>query len=193
MSAQDPLPIASPSQTVGPYFAVGPCPDDRYATMASSDTPGDHISLRVRVLDGDGAPVSDAMVELWQADARGAYVRGTPGAWGPTATFSGFGRLGTAADGWCAFETIRPGAVADEAHGVQAPHINVCLFARGLLRQLYTRIYFAGDAALATDPVLALVPEDRRATLLAHPAADAQAWEFVVRLQGDQETVFFAL
>lgn len=193
MSAQDPRPIASPSQTVGPYFAVGPCPDDRYAVMATADTPGEHITLRIRVLDGDGAPVSDAMVELWQADANGAYVMGRPGDWAPRDSFSGFGRLGTTSDGWCTFETIRPGAFADTTHGQQAPHINVCLFARGLLRHVYTRIYFAGDARLGTDPVLSLVPDDRRSTLLAQPGPDASTWEFIVHLQGDRETVFFEL
>ena len=110
----------------------------------------------------------DAMIELWQPDA-------------------GFGRLGTNNDGWCRFETVRPAA---SAGATEAPHINVCVFARGLLRHLYTRIYFEGDAALDQDPLLSVVPEARRPTLLARRPAD-RTWEFVVRLQGADETVFF--
>ncbi len=136
--------------------------------MVVKDAPGEHIHLTVRVLDGDGAPVSDAMIELWQPEA-------------------GFGRLGTNSDGWCRFETVRPDRVAG---ATEAPHINVCLFARGLLRHLYTRIYFEGDADLDHDPVLSAVPEDRRPTLLARLSA-GHTWEFVVRLQGADETVFF--
>ena len=106
--------------------------------------------------------------------------------------FCGFGRLPTGADGSCTFETIRPGRVADGAGPAQAPHINVCLFARGLLRQVYTRIYFAGDELIATDAVLAQVPESRRHTLVAHETTPG-AWLFDIRLQGDGETVFFDL
>jgi len=160
--------------------------------MASADTPGDAIYLRVRVLDGDGVPVNDALVELWQADAAGA-VSTQPAAGQAPPSFSGFGRLATNDDGWCTFETIRPGAERG-AEGVhQAAHFTVCLFMRGLLRHLYTRIYFAGDPALETDSLLGIVPEARRPTLLAHPGADGATWEFIVRLQGDGETVFFAL
>ena len=184
--------VASASQTVGPFFHVGPARTDHLGRMASADTPGEAMHLRVRVLDGDGAPVNDAMVELWQADARGASSA-PPAAGEAPSSFSGFGRLATNDDGWCTFETIRPGAErgAEDVH--QAGHFTVCLFMRGLLRHLYTRIYFAGDPALETDPLLGLVPEARRHTLVAHPCADGTTWEFTVRLQGDGETAFFDL
>ena len=170
MTGPDPShpPIATSSLTVGPFFHVGPMKTDQFGRVVAPTAAGEHIQLAVRVLDGDGVPVSDAMIELWQPDA-------------------GFGRLGTNNEGSCRFETVRP-VPAEGA--VEAPHINVCVFARGLLRHLYTRIYFEGDASLDRDPLLSLVPEDRRGTLLARPAA-AGTWAFVVRLQGDGETVFF--
>jgi len=130
---------------------------------------------------------------LWQADAAGRYVRpAEPQDVLTPEGFCGFGRLPTGADGSCTFETIRPGRVPDGAGQTQAPHINVCLFARGLLRQVYTRIYFAGDELIATDVVLAQVPESRRHTLVAHETTPG-AWLFDIRLQGDGETVFFDL
>ena len=175
-------PIASPSQTVGPFFHVA-VDSDRLGRLVTDETDGERIRLRVGVFDGDGQPVDDALVEIWQANAAGEYASGS---------FTGFGRLATGADGWCLFETIRPGAVADVENGRQAPHINVCIFARGLLRHLNTRAYFDGDPALGSDPILALVPHDRVDTLLAHRStAQDDVWEFVVRLQGDGETVFF--
>jgi protocatechuate 3,4-dioxygenase alpha subunit len=156
--------------------------------MVSNATPGNRITLRLRVLDGEGAAVPDALIELWQADREGRYSA-SPAPAAPPPVFSGFGRLGTDADGWCAFETIRPGAVAGTG---QAPHVNVCLMARGLQRHLYTRLYFDGDAGLEADPVLALVDAGRRHTLLAREASPA-VWELVIRLQGDGETAFFDL
>jgi protocatechuate 3,4-dioxygenase, alpha subunit len=172
-------PVATPSQTVGPFFHFGLTTNAGLGVVAPPAA-GTPMRLRVTVLDGEGAPVPDAMIELYQADAQGVYAR---------APFTGFGRLPTGEDGSCVFETIRPGAVADGRGGLQAPHVNVCLFARGLLRHLYTRIYFAGDA-LEGDPILALVPEERRQTLVASPGDDG-AFAIAVRLQGEQETVFF--
>jgi len=185
--------IATSSQTVGPFFHFGLADHATLGCLVCPDTRGERIRLKIRVFDGDGAPLPDALVELWQADADGVYVRpddpmdvlAPPG-------FCGFGRLPTGADGACVFETIRPGQVPDAQRGPQASHINVCLFARGLLRQVYTRSYFEGDAALESDAVLALVPEDRRPTLLAK-LRDSGEWLFDVRLQGDGETVFFDL
>ena len=106
--------------------------------------------------------------------------------------FSGFGRLATAEDGSCTFETIRPGCVAGPRETVQAPHINVSILGRGILKRLSTRLYFAGEPANHADPILALVPENRRPTLLAHPDPDRIGnWVFDVRLRGEGETVFF--
>jgi protocatechuate 3,4-dioxygenase alpha subunit len=104
--------------------------------------------------------------------------------------FPGFGRLGTDEAGWSRFETIRPGAVRTPDGQTQASHINICVLARGLLRHLQTRAYFDGDAALERDPLLSIVPADRRRTLIAREAT-ASTWELVIRLQGADETVFF--
>jgi protocatechuate 3,4-dioxygenase, alpha subunit len=175
-------PVATPSQTVGPFFHFGLATNEALGRIAGD---GERIRLRVRVLDGDGLPVPDALVETYQADADGVYAR---------APFTGFGRLPTREDGACVFDTIVPGAVEGRAGQPQAPHINVCLLARGLLRQVYTRLYFAGHTLNATDPLLALVPADRRETLLAsRVAGEGETWEFLIRLQGEAETVFFDL
>ena len=182
--------VASASQTVGPFFHVGPCASDRCGVVAGPGVPGERIRVRVRVLDGDGAPVDDAMVELRQADARGVYAPPPQRPDDPPPAFAGFGRLHTSTDGDCCFETIRPGASADAAG---AAHVTVCLFMRGLLRHLYTRLYFEDDPALDRDPILSLVPAERRPTLLARRASDGVTWDFVVRLQGPGETVFFDL
>jgi protocatechuate 3,4-dioxygenase, alpha subunit len=199
-------PIATPSQTVGPFFHFGLATNPALGRVAAPEVPGERVRLRIRLLDGDGLPVPDALVEIYQADASGKYP---PPPKGDThgdaaAPFSGFGRLPSDADGVCVFETIKPGRV----DAVQAPHINVCLLGRGLLRQIYTRIYFAGDAGHDTDPILGLVPDDRVPTLMARrledvdetpeartaaPEFPAFTWEFTVRLQGQDETVFFDL
>ena len=174
--------IPSASQTVGPFFNFALTPDARLGVLAGEGAEGDRISLALRVVDGDGAPTpGDSMIELWQADARGRYTQGID------PNFRGFGRLETDSHGECIFETVKPGPVDG-----QAPHINVIVFARGLLKQLYTRVYFEGEAANAHDPVLALVPKDRRSTLLARPVAGRpNAWSIEIRLQGEAETVFF--
>jgi protocatechuate 3,4-dioxygenase, alpha subunit len=187
--SERPRPIATSSQTVGPFFHFGLTADARLGEVAPPDAPGDHLQLRVRVLDGAGDPVPDAVVELYQADADGRY----PDAAVEAPEFRGFGRLPTGPAGDCVFQTIKPGVV--RTNGIeQAPHINVCLLARGLLRQIYTRIYFKGDPGLASDPILALVPSARRSTLLAEPSASEPGlWEFVIRMQGSEETVFFDL
>jgi protocatechuate 3,4-dioxygenase alpha subunit len=186
--------VATPSQTVGPFFHFGLVENTLLGRLAGEDAKGTRIRLQVRVLDGDAAPVPDALIEIWQADADGRYVRPAD----PTTTlsrptgFCGFGRLPTAADGSCVFETIVPGRVRDPAGVEQAAHVNVCLFARGLLRQLYTRIYFEGGDGLDTDPMLNLVPASRRNTLMARSERDGE-WQFDVVLQGEAETVFFDL
>jgi protocatechuate 3,4-dioxygenase, alpha subunit len=190
MSGPDEPLVASASQTVGPFFHVGPGASDRCGVVAGPGVPGERIRLRIRVLDGDGAPVDDAMVELRQADAAGAYAPSPERPEDPPPAFAGFGRLSTSKDGDCTFETVRPGAPAE---GAGAAHVTVCLFMRGLLRHLYTRVYFEDDPAQDRDPILLLVPAERRPTLLARRAGDGVTWDFVVRLQGPDETVFFDL
>jgi protocatechuate 3,4-dioxygenase, alpha subunit len=168
--------VATASQTVGPFFHF--ClTHDTTGRVLQPLAPRERIHLLVTVIDGDGRAVPDAVVELWHV-AGGAA--------------SAFGRMGTDRDGTCEFETIHPDCSADATGARHAAHINVCLFARGLLRQLHTRIYFAGDPALDADAALMLVPEERRATLLATPdETQPSRWRFDVRLQGSNETVFF--
>jgi protocatechuate 3,4-dioxygenase alpha subunit len=181
--------IATSSQTVGPFFHFALTVNEALGILVAPGVAGEHIELTVCVRDGAGDAVPDAIVEIYQADAAGQY----PSAADPSAAFTGFGRLPTGTDGCCLFRTVKPGAVPAEGTA-QAAHINVCLLARGLLRQIYTRIYFHGDPALTTDPILALVPEERRATLIAEPdRAQPGAWTFVIRMQGSEETVFFDL
>src|SRR5690348_15452533 len=168
--------IITPSQTVGPYFAYALTPRDYgrpeifTGILATPQTPGQRIRIEGRVLDGDGIPVTDAMVEIWQADATGRHAGSRRAASGgstlPNTGFTGFGRVGTDAEESYAFETVKPGPVPGPNGQPQAPHINVSLFARGVLRRLFTRIYFADETANAEDPILALVPE-RRDTLIA--------------------------
>lgn len=178
--------LPTPTQTVGPFFHFGLADNPALGSIAPEGTPGEPLTLHVRVLDGEGVGVPDALVELYHADAEGRYAT-APGPGG----FTGFGRLPTGEDGACEFRTIRPGRVVDPEHGPQARHINVCLLARGLLSHLFTRIYFAGDDDLAADPLLQALPAERRATLLAHPDPDAPgAWRFDIVMQGASETVF---
>lgn len=180
-------PIATPSQTVGPFFHFGLTPDASGGTVRGVSG-RERIQLVVRVTDGDGQPVTDAAVEIWHA----GDVEATASAASGELPLSGFGRLATREDGSCEFNTVRPGHVPGGPGATQASHVNVCLFARGLLRHLQTRIYFAGDPGLAADPVLALVPADRRGTLVARPDPPGGGrWLFDLRLQGPEETVFF--
>jgi protocatechuate 3,4-dioxygenase alpha subunit len=180
----------TPSQTVGPYLHLGLTDAHSLLRVAGDGVKGERVCLTFRVLDGEGAPVPDAMIELWQADSDGNYERPAGSEGG--AAFGGFGRLPTAEDGLCTFETIRPGCVAGPGKTVQAPHINVSILGRGILKRLSTRLYFAGEPTNDADPILALVPQNRRPTLLAQPdPARSGNWIFHVRLRGESETVFF--
>lgn len=173
----------TPSQTVGPYLAIGlPWADGPF--VVADDVPG-AVWIRGVVTDGAGEPVPDALVETWQADPDGHFDHpDDPDGFGHTG-FRGFGRCPTEADGGYRIHTVLPGAVDG-----QAPHIDVSVFARGMLNRVVTRIYFADLAeANATDPVLATVAPERRSTLLATRADDG--YRFDVRLQGEGETVFF--
>lgn len=171
--------MLTPSQTVGPFFSHAlPWPGGPHVVPAG--TPG-AFWLRGRVLDGAGDPVPDALIESWQADPAGSYQAGS---------FRGFGRCPTTEDGRWAIRTVKPGPVPWPAGGNQAPHLALSVFARGLLNRVVTRVYFA-DEPNHTDPVLSRLPEPDRDTLIARPTDDG--YRFDIRLQGEHETVFFAL
>jgi protocatechuate 3,4-dioxygenase, alpha subunit len=190
----------TPSQTVGPFFAYGLTSNGKYDwndaftnNLVTPDTSGERIRIEGRVFDGDGAPVPDCMLEIWQADAQGRFSDPQDQRALPNSSFKGFGRCGTDANGGYVFDTIKPGMVPDPDGKPQAPHILLAIFARGMLLQNYTRIYFDGEAGNADDPVLALVPADRRATLIAErqPGNGNAVYRLDIRLRGDDETVFF--
>ncbi|WP_227997046.1 protocatechuate 3,4-dioxygenase subunit alpha [Nocardia australiensis] len=176
-----PLPT-TPSQTIGPYLHIGlTWPDGAY--VVPEGTP-EAVWIRGRVFDGAGASITDALVETWQSDRHGRFDHPDDPR-GPATGWRGFGRSDTSA-GEFAVYTVLPGLVGD----AQAPHINVSVFARGLLRRALTRIYFPEFAAAnAADPVLNSVLPHRRDSLIAVPSADG--YTFDIRLQGDHETVFF--
>lgn len=180
------------SQTVGPFFHDGLMrADTALPVLTTPETPGDHIRIIGRVLDGNGQPVPDALIEIWQADGDGVYNHPADQRPRRDPAFIGYGRNATNDDGSYWFATIKPGAVPFDATRQQAPHICVTIFARGLLNHLFTRLYFADDPALADDPLLQCVPAERRATLLAHP--EGTTYRFDIILQGADETVFFNL
>ena len=188
----------TPSQTVGPYFAYGLTPNRKYEwndafnnNLVTADTSGERIRIEGQVFDGDGEVVPDCMLEIWQADAQGRFADPQDKRALPNASFRGFARCGTDKDGNYAFDTVKPGVVPDPDGKPQAPHILLAVFGRGMLRHLYTRIYFSDEAGNAADPVLALVPADRRATLIATREAGKAVYRLDLRLQGDDETVFF--
>jgi protocatechuate 3,4-dioxygenase alpha subunit len=184
--------VPTPSQTVGPFFHLGLTTAEHcIRQIAGPHTRGERVFLTCRVLDGVGAPVPDAMIEIWQADAEGRYVSaGEIQGAGPS--WHGFGRMPTDENGACEFETVKPGRVPGQDNVLQAPHLEVAIFARGLLKQLFTRIYFQDDPANQQDPVLGLVPEERRETLIAQGDPERPGhWLFNIYLQGERETAFF--
>jgi protocatechuate 3,4-dioxygenase alpha subunit len=190
----------TPSQTVGPFFRG--CllrTDARCDALAGPEAGGQRIRVSGRVLDGDGAPVPDAVLELWQADDRGVYHHPIDPRWTRPTAFSGFGRVGTDEDGHFAFTSIVPGRVPGHGDELQAPHISVAVFARGLLNHLFTRMYFPDEPSNDTDPTLRCVPPHRRPTLIARAvsptdvAGGPSAYRFDIVLQGRDETVFFAI
>jgi protocatechuate 3,4-dioxygenase alpha subunit len=189
----------TPSQTVGPYFAYGLTPQQYgYAfkgiadgTIVTEDSVGERIRIEGRVFDGEGKPIPDALIEIWQADGEGRYAHPADPR-RPNASFKGFGRFGTGTDteSRFIFETVKPGSI----DGTQAPHINVVVFMRGVLVHAYTRIYFSDEAATNEgDPVLTTIPTGRRATLIAQRTETAAGivYRWDIRMQGDAETVFF--
>ncbi|MFA9444085.1 protocatechuate 3,4-dioxygenase subunit alpha [Egicoccus sp. AB-alg6-2] len=185
----------TPSQTVGPFFhyALTEEPVDR---LDPDGQAGEPIVVLGTIRDGVGDLVADAMVEVWQADGGGRYRHPADGrAADVPSAFIGFGRVATSRDtGEFRITTVMPGTVPGRDGSVQAPHLNLQLFARGLLDHLHTRIYFDGVAANENDPVLASVPAERRHTLIAHRDGDEDGlprYRFDVVLQGEDETVFF--
>ena len=188
----------SSSQTIGPFFREA-LERPAWSDLARDGVAGPEIRIEGVVRDGDGAPVPDAMLELWQADANGRYAHpedGGPVSSGPL--FRGFGRACTNADGRYWFATIVPGAVAGADGRAQAPHANLTIFARGLLKRLVTRIYFADRASEnANDPLLSSIADDgARATLVA-PRTErpdgTSVYRFDIVLQGVGETAFLAI
>lgn len=190
----------TPSQTVGPYFAYGLCPQQYHydlkslftPVVAEPEAPGTPITIIGNVFDGEGAPINDAMIEIIQADASGRYVQ-TP-AEARASGFRGFGRCGTGTDAQSrfVFETIKPGAVDDQS----APSIDVIVLMRGMLVHTFTRLYFDDEAAAnASDAVLAQVPQARRDTLVAKrvEGTSQHVYRFDIHMQGPKETVFFDL
>lgn len=187
----------TPSQTVGPYFAYGLCPQQYDFDFRSLFTPvladreaaGEHITLVGQVFDGDGKVIGDAMLEVSQVDANGNFPASREEIL--KTGFRGFARVGTGTDPHKRFvvETVKPGRVSEE----QAPHLNVILTMRGMLLHTFTRVYFEDEAAAnQTDPVLAAVPASRRDTLIARREPNvANVYRFDIHMQGDNETVFF--
>lgn len=170
------MPIATASQTIGPYWHLIEHPE--FADLTRFGASGERLALTGRISDGDGAPVADCCVELWQASPATSDV------------FPGYGRAATDGDGRFRFTTIRPGPLPGPGNVQQAPHVALNLLARGILGRLVTRAYFDGEALNDTDPILALIESPaRRATLLARPAGEA-TWHIDIRLQGAGETVF---
>jgi protocatechuate 3,4-dioxygenase alpha subunit len=172
--------VTTASQTAGPYWHIIDHPE--WADLLRGDNAGvagDRITLTGQISDGDGTPCGDAMVEVWQAGPDGAYEAG----------FHGFGRCATDEAGRFRFTTVKPGPVPGPGNSLQAPHITLAVFARGLMNHVTTRAYFEGEAHNDADPILALVPENRRHTILARETAPG-VWALNIRLQGEGETVF---
>jgi protocatechuate 3,4-dioxygenase alpha subunit len=163
--------------------------------IAAPSTEGQRIRIEGQVFDGDGGAIRDAMVEIWQANAYGRYNHPDDKQEKPLdPAFTGWGRSGTDEKCYYSFETIKPGPVPGPDDTAQAPHINVVIFARGMLAHAYTRIYFADEPANADDPVLnSIKNKKRRQTLMAWPGMEngKTVYRFDIRLQGENETVFF--
>jgi protocatechuate 3,4-dioxygenase alpha subunit len=189
--------IPTPSQTVGPFFHLG-LDRPEWSDLTAGNPAGERIIVEGRVLDGDGTPVPDAVIELWQANAAGRYAHPDDQRTDKPldANFRGFGRVATDADGRFRVTTTRPGPVPGRGNSLQAPHINVVFFSRGLLIQLHTRIYFADEPANASDPLLSSIEDPAvRGTLLARRAEGSNPafYRFDIVLQGENETAFLDL
>lgn len=187
--------IQTGSQTVGPYLHIGLIYGENQNILVNEQTKGQRIRIMGQVTDGEGEPIPDALLEIWQADADGHFNHeADPNRDKADPNFRGFGRAHTLDNGRYSFKTIKPGVVPYDDEQNQAPHINVRVFARGILIHAYTRLYFSDEAeANETDPILNLVPEERRVTLIGNldDNDDLPTYCFNISLQGDNETVFF--
>lgn len=184
--------LATTSQTVGPFFTIGLTRMNR-SELAGPGVSGERVTIEGRVVDGDGVPVPDAVIEIWQANSFGKYAHPEDLQDKPLDVgFSGYGRVPTDELGRFSFTTIKPGAVPGPDGKMQAPHLAVSVFMRGLLKRLVTRIYFPDEAGNAGDFVLNLVEASRRGTLIARAVGGrAGVLEWNVVMQGEGETVFF--
>jgi protocatechuate 3,4-dioxygenase alpha subunit len=185
----------TPSATVGPYLSIGLDWPDAH-DLIGSDNPA-AITIRGRLFDGAGDPVPDGMIEIWQADPAGRFDHGhTPHTDGRPARiegFTGFGRCLTGQDGAFGFRTLKPGPLPAERGRIEAPHLDVSVFARGLLDRVVTRLYFPNELeANGNDPVLVLLEPADRSRLIAVPAGDG-VLSFDIRLQGEDQTPFFRI
>lgn len=180
----------TPSQTIGPFY-FGTLANAYRHDLAVPGVAGERIEIALTLHDAEGAIVPDGLIEIWQANSHGRYNhpedrRNLP----LDAGFEGYGRASTDTGGCARFGTVKPGRVPWPAGGLQAAHINISVFARGILNRLATRLYFDGDPALAEDPVLKLIEPARRATLIATRDGDG-VWRLPIHLGGPNETVFF--
>ncbi|MEZ4863441.1 MAG: protocatechuate 3,4-dioxygenase subunit alpha [Caldilineaceae bacterium] len=185
--------IQTGSQTVGPFFHYGLIFGGENV-LVNEKTRGERILIEGTVYDGDGAPVPDALVEIWQPDAQGFFNHpADPNQAEADKEFRGFGRADTVNGGKYSFKTVKPGALVDSDGQANAPYINVRVFSRGMLIHAVTRIYFADENSNATDPVLSRVDSARRATLIAtrEEFGDLPCYRFHIHLQGENETIFF--
>jgi protocatechuate 3,4-dioxygenase alpha subunit len=185
---------ATTSQTIGPFFEIG-CRWLHQDNLAGEGIAGERVTIQGRVLDGDGTPVPDAFLEIWQANSHGKYAHPEDTQDKPLEPgFTGFGRVPVDAKGTFRFETIKPGPVPGPDNKEQAPHLVISIFMRGLLKRLTTRMYFPNEVLNTSDPILNLVDQSRRPTLIAKPTSGApHQLQWKVILQGTHETVFFDL
>ena len=198
MKPYNPMMIQSPSQTVGPYFAQGLLREgDPVFTnvLISENTDGERIRISGCVYDAEGRPIEDAMIEIWQANSHGRYNHPLDEQNKPLdPEFLGHGRASTDSEGNYRFDTIKPGSVPGPGNKTQAPHINVIVFARGMLSHAFTRIYFEDEALNRDDPVLTSIEDEaHRMTLVARreEADGAVIYRFDIHFQGENETAFF--
>lgn len=181
----------TPSQTIGPFYHFSLLFEGG-EQLVNENTLGERITVEGRIFDGKGEPVTDCLIEIWQADSAGRYNHPEDEQDKPRdPNFNGFGRVTIDDDGWYRFYTVKPGPVQGLRNAPQAPHINISILGRGILKRIATRFYFEDEPANDYDPVLNLVPEERRASLIARRVDDRAAYRMDIFLQGENETVFF--